>query len=122
MNPRKKSSTNYNNQVFLENRCSLNELLNLVSKRWVTDVLFSIEEGNNRFKNIKEDLEHISDTLLADRLKLLTSYGLVSKTSYKEIPPKVEYHITESGSKLSALLDKLCKFGENSMQLCSTTK
>ncbi|NLP58310.1 helix-turn-helix domain-containing protein [Lutibacter sp. B1] len=121
MNKRKKTSTNYNNQVFLENRCSLNELLNLVSRRWITDVLFCIEDGSIRYKNIKEDLEFISDTVLADRLRLLTRYGLITKTSYKETPPRVEYSLTESGKKLSELLDMLCKFGENSMQLCSSS-
>lgn len=119
MNERKVNSTNYSNQQFLEERCSLNELLNLVSKRWVTDVLFSIEEENSRFSEIKEDLVHISDTVLADRLRLLRTYGLISKKTFDEIPPHVEYSLTEAGEGLCELLDQLCKFGENSISLCS---
>lgn len=68
---RKLSSTNYYNQAYLEDKCTLNELLYVLSKRWLTDVLFSIEEGNTRFSSIKEDLKHISDNILADRLKYL---------------------------------------------------
>jgi DNA-binding HxlR family transcriptional regulator len=109
------NSTNYSNQVFLEDRCTLNELISLLSKRWMTDVLFSIEEGNNRFTTLKEELQHISDNILADRLRALEAYGLISKKSFNEIPPRVEYAITPTGSELSLLLDRLCKFSEETM-------
>lgn len=110
---RKLTSTNYRNQSFLEQKCSLNELLDFVSKRWVCEVLFCIEEGNNRFKTIKEELKYISDTILADRLKLLERYGLVSKVYYEEVPPRVEYFITENGTRLSDMLDMMCKFSDS---------
>lgn len=109
---RKLTSTNYRNQSFLEEKCSLNELLDFVSKRWVCDVLFCIEEGTNRFKTIKEELVYISDTILADRLKLLERYGLISKTYFEEVPPRVEYALTENGIELSNLLEIMCKFSE----------
>lgn len=112
MSERKLTSTNYRNQSFLEEKCSLNELLDLVSKRWFTDVLFCIEEGNNRFKLIKDDLKYISDTILSDRLKLLEKYGLITRMDFDEIPPKVEYSLTEKGEELSQLLDVFCQFSE----------
>jgi DNA-binding HxlR family transcriptional regulator len=112
MTERKLTSTNYRNQSFLEEKCSLNELLDLVSKRWFCEVLFCIEEGNNRFKLIKDDLKYISDTILSDRLKLLEKYGLINRVDHDEIPPKVEYSLTEKGDELSALLDKICEFSE----------
>lgn len=111
---RKLSSTNYYNQNYLEEKCSLNELLYLLSKRWLTDVLFSIEEGNTRFSSIKEDLKHISDNVLADRLKQLEHYKLINRhDSFHEVSQRVEYSLTESGSKLSDMLDQLCKFAES---------
>jgi DNA-binding HxlR family transcriptional regulator len=109
---RKLTSTNYRNKSFLQEKCSLNELLDFISKRWVCEVLFCIEEGNNRFKTIKEELIYISDTILADRLKLLERYGLISKTYFEEVPPRVEYALTENGTELSNLLDTMCKFSE----------
>ncbi len=112
MAERKLSSTNYRNQAFLEEKCTLNELLDLVSKRWVCEVLFCIEEGNSRFKAIKESLTYISDTILADRLKLLEKYGFIVRAYYEEVPPRVEYSITEKGVELSELLDNMCKFSE----------
>ncbi|WP_431217251.1 winged helix-turn-helix transcriptional regulator [Puia sp. P3] len=115
MTERKTSSTNYRNQSFLEEKCSLNELLDLVSKRWFSDVLFCIQEGNNRFKLIKDDLKYISDTILSDRLKLLERYGLITRIDYDEIPPKVEYSLTEKGDELAALLEKMCEFSDTLM-------
>ncbi|EHQ28688.1 winged helix-turn-helix transcriptional regulator [Mucilaginibacter paludis] len=116
MSERKLSSTNYYNQSFLENKCSLNELLYLVSKRWLTEVLFSIEEGNNRFTSLKESLEYISDHILADRLRLLEQHGLINKSYLPGNPPRTEYVLTSQGSELSDLLDGLCNFAENKMQ------
>ncbi|MVM31231.1 transcriptional regulator [Spirosoma sp. HMF4905] len=115
---RKLSSTNYYNQTFLEEKCALNELIHLLSKRWLTEVLFSIEEGNNRFSSLKEDLEHISDNILADRLKLLEQHKLITRNdNFREIPVRVEYSLTPIGEKLSEMLDGLCKFSENEMKL-----
>jgi DNA-binding HxlR family transcriptional regulator len=117
---RKTSSTNYFNQSFLETKCALNELIYLLSKRWMTEVLFSIEEGNNRFSSIKEDLEYISDHILADRLRLLEENKLINKKNFNEIPLRVEYSLTETGSQLSDLLGTLCTFAENKMDLSKT--
>jgi len=110
---RKLSSTNYRNQSFLEEKCSLNELLDLVSKRWICEVLFCIEEENNRFKSIREELVYISDTILADRLKLLEKYDLISKEYFDEVPLRVEYSLTENGKELCRLLEVMCNFSDN---------
>jgi DNA-binding HxlR family transcriptional regulator len=117
MTGRKTNSSNYSNQVFLEERCTLNELLNLLSKRWITEVLFSIEEGNNRFTTLKTDLRFISDNILSDRLKSLEEYQFISKESFNEIPPRVEYTLTTAGQELTRLLETLCDFSEHNMNV-----
>lgn len=114
---RKLNSTNFINQAFLEEKCQLNELIHLLSKRWIMQVLFSVEEGNNRFSSLKRDLSYISDNMLADRLKLLELYGLIERNDQSgEIPVRIEYSITETGERLSQLLDGLCLFSENQMR------
>ena len=116
MAERKLSSTNYHNQSFLEEKCALNELIYLLSKRWMTEVLFSIEEGNTRFTSLKEDLEHISDHILADRLKFLEQHELIHKSYVPANPPRTEYTLTCKGTELSQILEGLCNFAENQMQ------
>ncbi|MDB5286306.1 MAG: HxlR family transcriptional regulator [Mucilaginibacter sp.] len=115
MAERKLSSSNFHNQSFLEEKCALNELIYILSKRWMTEVLFSIEEGNSRFTSLKEDLEHISDHILADRLKFLEQHELVNKNYIQGNPPRTEYTLAEKGAKLSNLLGGLCTFAENEM-------
>ena len=112
---RKLSSCNFHNQSFLEEKCALTELLNILSKRWMTEVLFSIEEGHSRFTSLKEDLEFISDHILADRLKFLEQHELISKSYIQGNPPRTEYALTDKGTELSDLMDGLCKFAENKM-------
>ncbi|KAA2244813.1 helix-turn-helix transcriptional regulator [Chitinophaga agrisoli] len=112
MAERKVNSTNYQNQAFLENKCSLNELMVLLSRRWITEILFCIEEGNNRFSGIKEELAPITDHILADRLKLLEKNSLINRQHFPEVPPRVVYSLTERGTELCRLLEKLCDFSD----------
>ena len=112
MAERKTTSTNFINQSFLETKCALNELIYLLSKRWMTEVLFSIEEGNNRFSSIKEDLQYISDHILADRLRVLEQNRFISKRSFQEAHPRAEYALTDLGRELSDQLGHLCDFAD----------
>lgn len=121
MADRKTTSTNFLNQSYLETKCALNELIYLLSKRWVTEVLFSIEEGNNRFSSIKEDLKFISDHILADRLRLLEENKFISKRSYQDSTTRVEYSLTDQGTELSNMLGVMCNFAE-SVELHSTNE
>jgi DNA-binding HxlR family transcriptional regulator len=115
MTERKTTSSNYLNQSFLISKSRLNELIYLISKRWVTEVLFRIEEGNNRFSSIKENLELISDHILADRLRLLETNHFIRKQIYDEIPLRVEYRLTEMGIELITLLGQFCDFAETTV-------
>ena len=82
----------------------------------MTEVLFSIEEGNSRFNSLKEDLEHISDHILADRLRNLEQLDLINKSCIPGNPPRTEYALTEKGEELSEILGGLCNFAESKMQ------
>lgn len=119
MQARKTSSTNYLNQSYLENKCPLNELLFLLSKRWVTEILFCIEEGSSRFSAIRHSLEYISDHILADRLKLLEAAGFVNREVIDESPLRIEYTLTQRGSELSNLLDNMCNFASGEGNTCN---
>lgn len=118
MAERKVNSTNYQNQVLLESKCTLSEMLVLLSRRWITEILFCIEEGNNRFSGIKEELAPITDHILADRLKLLEKNRLINRQHFPEVPPKVVYSLTEKGQELCGLLEKLCDFSGTIPNVC----
>lgn len=121
-NNRKITSTNFLNQKYLVDKCTLNELLHLLSKRWITDVLFEIEEGNDRFSSLKKSIDLISDNVLASRLRLLERYGLIKKNEDESgNSGKYQYTLTASGFRLSELLDQLCQFSESHMNSIDPT-
>ena len=82
----------------------------------MTEVLFSIEDGNNRFTGLKENLEHISDHILADRLKFLEQHELIHKSYMPGNPPRTDYTLTDKGAELSNILGEMCSFAENKMR------
>ena len=65
-----------------------------------------------RFNELRRYLKNISDRTLSMNLKELEHDGLILRTEYPQIPPKVEYTLTERGKSLMAVLDQLCVWGE----------
>lgn len=114
MGQRKKTLTKPVTQAFKE-KYALNELIHLLSKRWLTEILLSIEVGNIRFSSLKKQLSFISDNILAERLLLLEKHQLISKKQVKEKPQNMEYSLTPAGKQLSELLDELSTFSEEEM-------
>ena len=99
--------------------CGLEEMLNIISKKWALLIINTI--GNHqklRYKEIMNQLHTISPKSLSDLLKNLKGEKLIERISYNEIPPRVEYSLTEDGKKLRKamlpLLEWLSKrYGSN---------
>ena len=71
-----------------------------------------MEFGRVRFNELRRYLGRISDKTLSQNLKELEADALISRTVYPQIPPKVEYALTDRGRSLMAVLDQLCTWGE----------
>ena len=99
--------------------CGLEEMLNTISKKWALLIINTI--GNHqklRYKEIMSQLHTISPKSLSDLLKNLQGEKLIERISYNEVPPRVEYLLTEDGKKLRKamlpLLEWLSKrYGSN---------
>jgi DNA-binding HxlR family transcriptional regulator len=109
---RKQSSTNLANEKYLNDRCVLNKLLTLIASRWSSEILLLIQHGTNRFSELKEGLEGISDNVLSDRLNGLVEAGLLQKEIFREVPLRVEYGLTETGAELMVHLHRLCDWAK----------
>lgn len=96
-------------------RCPLEFALEFFSGRWKSRILCLLfSEGSVRYNDIKKALDHVSDTVLANTLKELIGHGLVERHQYPEIPPRVEYSLTEKGQSLVPFLRNICRWsGEN---------
>ena len=99
--------------------------LSLIAGKYKPIVLYCLMEYEPvRFNEMRRYLETAADKTLSQTLKELEHDGLIHREMYPEIPPKVEYSLTERGHSLVRVLDQLCTWGEenrpkNSMDTCA---
>lgn len=87
--------------------------LSLISGKHKMVILYCLMEFQVvRFNELKRYLNNISDKTLSSNLKELEADRLIIRTEYPQIPPKVEYRLSERGNSLMAVLDQLCLWGE----------
>ncbi|MFG0306943.1 MAG: winged helix-turn-helix transcriptional regulator [Phycisphaerales bacterium JB040] len=80
--------------------------------KWTLAVLRCLEHGHTRPSEMQRQLPGLTSKVLTDRLKRLEDDGFVDRTAYPEIPPRVEYTLTERGRELTGILDDLIRFIE----------
>ena len=86
--------------------------LSLISGKYKMVILYCLMEYQPvRFNEMKRYLGQVSDKTLSQNLKELESDGLLVRVSYPQIPPKVEYSLTDRGASLMEVLDQLCVWG-----------
>lgn len=87
--------------------CPSRRLLNQIGELWTVLVVGALADGALRFKEIGERVDGISYRMLTQTLRTLERDGLVTRTQYAEIPPRVEYELTETGHELIVPLRNL---------------
>ncbi|WP_142592661.1 winged helix-turn-helix transcriptional regulator [Pseudorhizobium endolithicum] len=93
--------------------CSVEVTLDLLSGRWKGATLYHLlDAGCLRFNEIHRRLPGVTPRLLTKQLRELEESGLVERTVYAEMPPRVEYRATEEGKSLQPVLDMLAKWGD----------
>jgi len=83
----------------------------LIGGKWKTIILYSLSTGTKRFGEIAVRIPDISRKVLTEQLKELEADGLVKRVHYNEIPPRVEYSLTETGISLSPVFRELEVWG-----------
>jgi DNA-binding HxlR family transcriptional regulator len=86
---------------------TIESALKLLSPRWTVAVLIELGSGKKRTKELIKRLAPISAKTLIERLSTLRKYGLVERRVYREVPPRVEYELTEDGAELLELLTNI---------------
>ncbi|WHT38736.1 helix-turn-helix domain-containing protein [Myroides sp. mNGS23_01] len=85
--------------------------MSLVSGKWTLLILFQINDRTIRYGELKKTIPGISEKMLIQQLNFLVKNEFVSKKAYPEIPPKVEYTLTNLGLKTLPIIEQLAKFG-----------
>jgi DNA-binding HxlR family transcriptional regulator len=91
--------------------CPVLKAADIISGKWTLLILRDLAAGVNRFSGLERSLAGISPKTLSERLKQLERTGIVTRKSYAEVPPRVEYTLTEKGLDLLPLLDHLRDYG-----------
>jgi len=91
--------------------------MSLISGKYKLSILYSLAfYGVFRYNELKRFLNPISFKTLTSNLKELEDCGLIIRKEYQEIPPKVEYYLSDKGKSLMPILDQLCDWGEKNKQ------
>lgn len=91
--------------------CPVTRAVDVLDGRWTILVVRDLLGGTRRFGELRDSLVGISSKTLTDRLRTLEARGLVQRTMYAEIPPRVEYSLTPAGRSLEPVLTALADWG-----------
>ena len=93
--------------------CPVETTLMLISDRWKVLIIRDLLDGTKRFGELKRSVGNISQKVLTANLRAMEESGLLTRTVYPEVPPRVEYTLTETGYSLKPILDAMKEWGTN---------
>ena len=91
--------------------CPVATAVSLIGGKWKLLIIRNLKERPWRFNELQRDIEGISQKVLTDSLRQMIDDGLVYRHDYQEMPPKVEYGLTELGKEMLPIIDALADFG-----------
>jgi DNA-binding HxlR family transcriptional regulator len=99
--------------------CPVATTVSLIGNKWKLLIIRNLLVRPWRFNELQKSLEGISQKVLTDNLRALEKDGLILRTVYPEVPPRVEYSLTELGESMRPILESLQAWGNNYKQLMS---
>ena len=92
--------------------CPVERTLQVIGSKWTLLILRDLFTGTKRFGELRRSLGPVSPKTLSQRLRELERQGLVTRTVYPEVPPRVEYSLTEKGRSLGDIIEAMRAWGE----------
>jgi DNA-binding HxlR family transcriptional regulator len=102
-------------------QCPMDLALNIIDGKWKIHILWNLNRQTTRFNELQRLLPHITQKILTQQLRQLEQDGLVQRQVYAEVPPRVEYSLTEWGRKLQPVFETLCQWGSDYQQHLAST-
>ena len=96
--------------------CPVETTLTMISDKWKVLILRDLLTGTKRFGELKKSLTGVSQKVLTSQLREMEENGLVARTAYTEVPPRVEYSLTPLGRSLKPIMDAMRVWGEQYKQ------
>ena len=91
--------------------CPVETSLMLISDRWKVLIIRDLMNGTKRFGELKKSIGNVSQKVLTSNLRSMEDSGLLTRKVYAEVPPRVEYTLTETGYSLKPVLDAMFEWG-----------
>ena len=91
--------------------CPVETTLMLIGDKWKVLILRDLMDGTKRFGELKKSIGHVTQKVLTAQLRDMESRGLLTRKIYAEVPPRVEYTLTETGYSLKPILDSMVAWG-----------
>lgn len=98
-----------------DEKCPVKASLALLGGKWSLIILYQINDRIIRYGELKRSIPSISEKMLIQELKALINHDLVSKRAYPEIPPRVEYSLTQKGLNTLPIVTQLALFGRENL-------
>jgi DNA-binding HxlR family transcriptional regulator len=95
----------------LEFHCAMDITMHFIGGKWKTVVLWYLRKDKKRFSELRKLIPNITEKMLSLQLKKLENDGIVKRKIYAEVPPKVEYYLTDFGKTLIPMLEEIAKWG-----------
>ncbi|URZ17830.1 winged helix-turn-helix transcriptional regulator [Clostridium felsineum] len=102
--------------------CPVATMVELIGNKWKLLIIRNLLASTSRFGELRKDIPGISQKVLTDNLRALESDGLVTRTVYAEVPPKVEYSLSELGNTLRPLFKEMEAWGNSYKDYISNQK
>ena len=93
--------------------CPVETTLSLIGDKWKVLILRDLLPGTKRFGELRKAIGRISQKVLTENLRQMESDGLLSRKVYAEVPPRVEYTLTDLGMSLNPVLDAMKEWGDD---------
>jgi len=118
----KETSVNYENKQLLSSDCGQIYATNLIGGQWTLAICCHLAKGKLRFGELRKRIPNITERMLTLQLRKMEENKLVTRTVYAEVPPRVEYKLTESAMQLIPILKQLEEWGITHKEFLQNTK
>lgn len=104
------------------NTCPFATAQRIIQGKWAILIMHYLSEGTLRFNELQRKMPKMTHATLSSQLKTLEAEGMIVRTEYMQIPPKVEYSLSEIGREFQPVLDSICDWGAKYIRHQNNTK
>ncbi|WP_219226077.1 winged helix-turn-helix transcriptional regulator [Pedobacter antarcticus] len=108
---RKETSTNALNEKMINDGCGMALSMSVIGGRWKPAILCRLAYGTMRYGELKKSIDGISERMLVAQLREMEKDRIVQRIVYPEVPPRVEYQLTDLGRTMKPMLDAMSEWG-----------